>query len=92
MILKNSEAVGKGIVKKISEIILNNSDKELKTVFENNINSVRKYYSFNEFAGAVILGVNKNIIKAHGKANEETIYNCILQAYSLIKDDVSPYI
>ena len=92
MILKNSEAVGKGIVKKISEIILINSDKELKTVFENNINSVRKYYSFNEFAGAVILGVNKNIIKAHGKANEETIYNCILQAYSLIKDDVSPYI
>ncbi len=92
MILKNSESVGKGIVKKISDTILNNANEELKKAFLENIDSIRKYYSFNEFAGAIVLGVNKNIIKAHGKANEETIYNCILQAYSLIKDDVSPYI
>ena len=37
-------------------------------------------YQYNEYGGAVILGIRKHVVKAHGKADAQTIYSCINQA------------
>lgn len=37
-------------------------------------------YLYNEYGGAVILGIRKHVVKAHGKADAQTIYSCINQA------------
>lgn len=51
------------------------------------IDSLRYKYDYNTQGGAILLGVNKLVIKAHGAATYETIYNTIIQAYHLIKRD-----
>ena len=51
------------------------------------IDSMRYKYDYNTQGGAILLGVNKLVIKAHGAATYETIYNTIIQAYYLIEKD-----
>ena len=51
------------------------------------VNSLKYKYDYNTQGGAILLGVNKLVIKAHGAATDETIYNTIIQAYNLIKKD-----
>ena len=51
------------------------------------INGLKYKYDYNTQGGAILLGVNKLVIKAHGAATDETIYNTIIQAYNLIKKD-----
>ena len=41
-------------------------------------------YKYNDFGGAVILGIRKHVVKAHGKADSNTIESCIYQALKSI--------
>ena len=41
-------------------------------------------YQYNEYGGAVILGIRKHVVKAHGKADAQTVYSCINQAIKSI--------
>ena len=44
----------------------------------------RYLYQYNEYGGAVILGIRKHVVKAHGKADPNTIESCIDQALKSI--------
>lgn len=56
----------------------------LKPVFK----SIKKKMDYNKNGGAVLLGLEKIVIKSHGSSKAETIKNSILQAYELDKENI----
>lgn len=49
---------------------------------------IKKKMNYNSFGGAVVLGADRNIIKAHGSSNEIAIKASILQAMAVAKGDL----
>ena len=45
-----------------------------------------KIYDFNSLGGAIVLGVRKPIIKAHGAANEQTVVSTVGMLLNLAKN------
>lgn len=81
IVLKNIEATGKYLRKCFekqldSSVLDDNTKNEIKEEWK----KLEKLYSFNDYGGAVMMGIKCNIIKAHGKANADTIFHCIGQA------------
>lgn len=50
------------------------------------VNDIMNKFDYNTKGGAVMLGVNKLVIKGHGAATYETIYSIVNQAYNLTKN------
>ena len=46
---------------------------------------IRRFFDYNSQAGAIYLGTDKLIMKAHGAATADTILSCILQAINLVE-------
>ena len=79
-LLKGLEAQGRFLVNSLGENIFEGLDEETKAKVASKIDDLGQLYKYNDLAGAVILGIKKPIIKAHGKADASTILNCLLQA------------
>lgn len=75
MILKNTEAAGRMLIKRLRDAA--GADAGL---IDGLAEKIGLFYRFNDYGGAMILGVRKPVIKAHGCANADTIRNCIYQA------------
>lgn len=78
MILKNTEAAGRMLVKRFCEA----AGADLGCI-EAAADSQGMYYRYNDYGGAMIFGVKKPVIKAHGCANADTIKSCIYQALNM---------
>lgn len=50
--------------------------------------NVKKSLDYNSFGGAVVLGADMPIIKAHGSSSELAIECAIYQAYDVVKNDI----
>lgn len=87
VLLKNIEGTAKTIIKEMYKQMTQYDETEQK-VIKNIINNLMKKYDFNSGGGAILLGVNKIIIKCHGSANEDTFYNTLKQGYELAKNNV----
>lgn len=75
MILKNTEAAGRMLIER-----LKSAAGEDAAIIEAAAEKTGLFYRFNDCGGAMILGVKKPVIKAHGCANADTIKSCIYQA------------
>ena len=71
-----SDSIRKGLTERLSGESLKAALEVLK---ENEC-----LYQYNEYGGAVILGIRKHVVKAHGKADAQTICSCINQAMKSI--------
>ena len=72
VLLKCGEAVAMGIKNKILSYVSKDSGKIIS-------DEIDKLFDYNDLAGAVFLGVNKPVIKLHGKANAKTVTAGIAQ-------------
>ena len=52
------------------------------------LSDVKEKYNYNDNGGAILLGVNRPVIKGHGAASPHTIYSIIRNAYILAKNDL----
>ena len=48
----------------------------------------KKKMDYTEYGGALLLGVNKGVIKAHGSSNAKAIYSTIRQARTFIQENI----
>jgi len=48
----------------------------------------KKKMDYTEYGGALLLGVNKGVIKAHGSSNAKAIYHTIRQARTIISENI----
>lgn len=49
---------------------------------------MKKQFDYKEYGGAVMLGVKKPVVKAHGSADARTFKNAIKQAVWFIDNDL----
>lgn len=75
MILKNTEASGRMLIERLKDAAGDDA-----RIIDGLADKTGLFYRFNDYGGAMILGVKKPVIKAHGCANADTIKNCIYQA------------
>ena len=57
----------------------------MKKAFKN----LKNFLDYNKRGGAVLLGMQQVVVKAHGAANEESFKNAVLQAYKASKLDIN---
>lgn len=57
----------------------------MKKAFKN----LKSFLDYNKRGGAVLLGMQQVVVKAHGAANEESFKNAVLQAYRASKTDIN---
>ncbi len=79
-LLKGMEAKGYFLVENLKATVFDGLDEEARELVSQKIDELGSIYKYNDLGGAVILGIKKPIIKAHGKADASTILNCLLQA------------
>ena len=83
-LLKGNESIGflvaGSIMSGLKERLSGESLKAALEVLKEN----ELLYQYNEYGGAVILGIRKHVVKAHGKADAQTICSCINQAMKSI--------
>lgn len=71
------EELMSSVISKIGALILKSSFKKLK-----------KKFDYTEYGGAVLLGVNGAVIKAHGSSNSKAVKNAIRQAKLCLENNV----
>ncbi len=81
LILKTYEGVAKVLMNGIKDIFKKNLFSKLCALgVMGGINDMKKQFDYKEYGGAVLLGVKKPVVKAHGSADARTFKNAIKQA------------
>lgn len=88
--LKASEGMANGIMKLLKNGIMNSGLKgKLGALFIKDVlRDIKHTMDYNENGGAMFIGVEKVVVKAHGSAKASSIANAIIQAKELAKKDV----
>ena len=81
LILKTYEGVAKVLMNGIKGVFKKNLFSKLCALgVLGGINDMKKQFDYKEYGGAVLLGVKKPVVKAHGSADARTFKNAIKQA------------
>lgn len=81
LILKTYEGVAKVLMNGIKGVFKKNFLSMLCAFgVMSGINDMKKQFDYKEYGGAVLLGVKKPVVKAHGSADARTLKNAIKQA------------
>lgn len=83
------EGVAKALMNGIKDIFKKNIFTMLSALgVMGGINNMKKQFDYKEYGGAVLLGVRKPVIKAHGSADARTFKNAIKQAVWFLENDL----
>ena len=81
LILKMYEGVAKVLMNGIKDAFMKNILSKLAYLgVKSGIDDMKKQFDYKEYGGAVMLGVKKPVIKAHGSADANTFKNAVKQA------------
>lgn len=89
LILKMYEGVAKVLMNGIKDAFSKNIITKLSALgVLGGIKDMKKQFDYKEYGGAVLLGVRKPVIKAHGSADARTFKNAIKQAVWFLEKDL----
>ena len=89
LILKTYEGVAKVLMNGIKEAFYKNTLSKISYLgVRSGINDMKTQFDYKASGGAVMLGVKKPVIKAHGSADARTFKNAIKQAVWFIETDL----
>lgn len=89
LILKTYEGVAKVLMNGIKGIFKKNLLTKLCALgVIGGINDMKKQFDYKEYGGAVLLGVKKPVVKAHGSADARTFKNAIKQAVWFLENNL----
>lgn len=89
LILKTYEGVAKVLMNGIKGIFKKNLFSKLCALgVLSGINDMKKQFDYKEYGGAVLLGVKKPVVKAHGSADARTFKNAVKQAVWFLENDL----
>jgi len=88
VILKLTEGVVDGLFKAI-KYELSNEKLRLAMKFKPVIKRIYKKYDYNEYGGALLLGVNGTAVICHGSSKSRTIKNAILASKSFYTEKIN---
>lgn len=89
LILKTYEGVAKVLMNGIKSAFMKNAFSKLAYLgVKSGIDDMKKQFDYKEYGGAVLLGVKKPVIKAHGSADARTFKNAIKQAVWFLENSL----
>lgn len=89
LILKTYEGVAKVLMQGIKDAFYKNTFSKLSYLgVKSGINDMKTQFDYKEYGGAVMLGVKKPVIKAHGSADARCFKNAIKQAVWFLQTDL----
>jgi glycerol-3-phosphate acyltransferase PlsX len=89
LILKMYEGVAKVLMNSIKAAFMKNTLSKISYLgVKSGIEDMKKQFDYKEYGGAVVLGVKKPVIKAHGSADARTFKNAIKQAVWFLQTDL----
>lgn len=89
LILKMYEGVAKVLMNGVRSVFKRNIFTMLSAVgVLGGISSMKKQFDYKEYGGAVLLGVKKPVIKAHGSSDARTFKNAVKQAVWFLEKDL----
>lgn len=89
LILKTYEGVAKVLMNGIKAAFIKNTLSKLSYLgVKSGIDDMKKQFDYKEYGGAVMLGVKKPVIKAHGSADARTFKNAIKQAVWFLENSL----
>ena len=89
LILKTYEGAGKMFADEIKNMFKKNIISKIGALFVlGGIKDLKKRMDYKEIGGAVILGISKPVIKAHGSSDEKAFFSAIRQAVNFVSTDV----
>ncbi len=89
ILLKSME----GTAKAMSAMLKQGFKKNIFTMLgyllaKSGVNELKNKMDYKKYGGAMLVGVNKVVVKAHGSSDAEAFYNALKVSYELIKKDV----
>ena len=89
ILLKSME----GTAKAMSSMLKQGFKKNIFTMLgyllaKSGVNELKNKMDYKKYGGAMLVGVNKVVVKAHGSSDEEAFFNALKVTYELIKKDV----
>lgn len=91
LILKMYEGVAKVLMNGFKNAFMKSPISKLSYLgVKSGIDEMKTQFDYKEYGGAVMLGVKKPVIKAHGSADARTFKNAIKQAVWFIDNDLIP--
>ncbi len=89
LILKMYEGVAKVLMSGIKDAFMKNIFSKLSYLgVKSGLDDMKKQFDYKEYGGAVMLGVKKPVVKAHGSADANTFKNAIKQAVWFLENDL----
>lgn len=89
LILKTYEGVAKVLMNGIKQAFMKNAVSKLSYLgVKSGIDDMKKQFDYKEYGGAVMLGVQKPVIKAHGSADARTFKNAVKQAVWFLENNL----
>ncbi|NWN45606.1 phosphate acyltransferase PlsX [Candidatus Phytoplasma pruni] len=89
MIVKTYKGAFGILMKNVKNVLTENWFKKIisKLLFQKKLQNIKKKLDSKEIGGAMILGLNKIVVKAQGNSDYYSFYNAILKAKKLIEKD-----
>jgi glycerol-3-phosphate acyltransferase PlsX len=89
VLIKATEGTGIGLLKLLKKTFFKNLKNKIGALFlKKDIYGIKDFMDYNNYGGAVMLGLKKIVIKGHGSGNEASVYHCIEQAYNASKNQL----
>ncbi len=90
VILKMYEGVASMLMKNIKGIFMKNLFSKLSYLgVKSGVDGFKSKMDYKEYGGAVLLGVEKPVVKAHGSSDARAFKNAIRQAVNCVEKDVT---
>lgn len=89
LILKTYEGVAKVLMNGVKDAFMKNIFSKISYLgVKSGIDDMKKQFDYKEYGGAVLLGVKKPVIKAHGSADARTFKNAVKQAVWFLENNL----
>ena len=89
ILLKSCEGTAKAMSQMLKEGFKKNIFTKIGYLFaKSGVDYVREKMNYKQYGGAMLVGVNKVVVKAHGSSDELCFFSALKVCYDLIKKDV----
>lgn len=90
VLLKSTEGSCMEMMKMLKKIMTSNFRAKMGALLlKKDVYALKNTMDYNNYGGAVLLGTNKTIVKAHGGSKSGAVYHSILQAYNMEKNGLN---
>ena len=87
ILLKSTEGTALEMLKLLKRTFTSSLRAKIGALFlKKDIYDIKDFMDYNNYGGAVMLGLKKTVVKGHGSSKAVSVYHCLKQVYSMEKN------